>query len=203
LTDLLHSVTRQSRGDPIVSVDLVRGVSETVATIFGILFIGAGPAKLEGLRGWASLVRRFPLSLFLRQAIWLGVPLAEIGIGVLAFTRPALGLVASSLLLLAFTAALMRYLQLVQGAECNCFGSVRVSKIDAGLIGRNVVLGMLAAVAAGGSWLSDARAIPLLQIAVVGILALAAFLLVEYRSLPKVEGIGELHAPREGTETHG
>ena len=178
--------------------ELGRGLAEVVASTFGILLIGAAAAKLEGIHGWTMLIRKFPFPTTVKQTVWIGIPLTELGIGTLALVRPAFGLAAACLLLLLFAGALSRYLGSIRGAECRCFGNVGASNIDVRLIARNLGLAVVALVAAVGAWTTDANAIPPLQIAVIATVALLAVVLAEYRSLPRAPDVGELSAPPQG-----
>jgi hypothetical protein len=175
--------------------DAVRVLAELTAAVVAVSLLGAAAAKVEALGAWVRLVRRFPFRPGMKLAVAVGVPVVEVAIGVLALASPPLGLSAAAALLLAFAAVLARYLGVLRGSDCHCFGRIGSSPIDTRLVVRNIVLAGLAAVAAMGAWGSGATAVPVLEIAVVAVLGLALVLTVEYRSLPKVSGIGELRVP--------
>jgi hypothetical protein len=179
-------------------VELAGNLTVVAAVIVGVLLVGAGAAKLEGLQGWAALVRRFPFSTRLKRLVLVGVPVAEIAVGISAFVRPAVGLALAALLLLLFSGGIMRYFGSLVGAECRCFGNVGTSQIGTFLLGRNVMLALVAGGGAVAAWRSDAPSASPLEVATVGLLALVVFLLLEYRALPKLEGIGGLPSPVEG-----
>ena len=179
-------------------IELVGNLSVLAAAIVGVLFVGAGAAKLEGFQGWAGLVRRFPFSTGLKRLVLVGVPVAEIAVGISTFVRPPVGLALAALLLLVFSVAIVRYFGSVAGAECRCFGNVGTSRIGPLLLGRNAILGLAALGGAVAAWRSDAPSASPLEVATVGLLALVVFLLAEYRALPKLEGVGGLPSPLEG-----
>jgi hypothetical protein len=181
-----------------IVIELAGNLSVFAAAIVGVLFVGAGAAKLEGLQGWAGLVRRFPFSTGLKRLVLVGVPVAEIAVGISAFVRPPVGLALAALLLLVFSAAIARYFGSLAGAECRCFGNVGRSHIGPLLLGRNVTLALVAVGGAFAAWRSDAPSASPLEVATVGLLAFVVFLLVEYRALPKLEGVGGLPSPVEG-----
>jgi Methylamine utilisation protein MauE len=134
----------------------------------------------------------------MKRLVLVGVPVAEIALGISTFARPAVGLALGALLPLVFSAAIVRYYRSLVGAECRCFGNVGTSQIGAFLVVRNLALALVAAGGAVAAWSSGAPSVPPLEVATVGLLALVVFLLMEYRALPKLEGIGGLPSPTEG-----
>lgn len=57
---------------------VARDLGELAAAVYGILFVGAAAAKVEGFASWAALVSRFPISLSGKRAASVGVPVAEV-----------------------------------------------------------------------------------------------------------------------------
>jgi hypothetical protein len=120
---------------------------------YGLLFVAAVLAKLDGWPSWSSAVEgwlpRRPA--FARALRWV-VPQLEGLAAVLAFTVPRVGLLVSALVLVLLAVGIGVLRPSHRGEECNCFGAVAASRIGAPLAARNLVL---AAVAFAGFFGSD------------------------------------------------
>jgi hypothetical protein len=125
--------------------------------LLAAVFAVAAFAKLANRGRTESTLAAFGVSARLHRPIAVALPLAELAIalGLLpAATAPWAG-VAALLLLIAFTVAVGRALARGDEVDCNCFGSLRGSRITSWTLARNLALLVPAAIVAGAGW-SDA-----------------------------------------------
>jgi Methylamine utilisation protein MauE len=163
-----------------------------LAALFAVLFIGSGVSKVDGYPGWVGLVARLPLPARARGYVALGLPVLEVVVGVFTIIAPRLGLVVCALLLAGFSAYLTAVMPRVRDVECNCFGPVASMRIGPRLVFRNAGLAIVAGVTAALSWPETPRPVPVLEFASLALLAIVSVVVVEFRSLPKVESVGLL-----------
>lgn len=167
-------------------------VVDAAAAACGVMLLAAAASKVEGLTGWTALIKRFPISLQLRRAFWIGVPAAEAAIAILVFVRPAAGFAATAALLLVFAAVLARYMRVLKGADCHCFGNLAASTIGWSLVARNAGLATVATGAAVVASTTAGGAVPPSYVAVCLLGGVVVSILVEYRKLPKNDRLAEM-----------
>jgi Methylamine utilisation protein MauE/AhpC/TSA family len=121
-----------------------------LAAVFAI----AGVAKLGRRAGTESTLAAFAVPDRLHRPLAVALPVAELAIAAALLpsaTAPWAG-VAALLLLAAFTVAIGRALARGDEVDCNCFGSLRGSRITGWTLARNLVLLIPAGIVAGAGW---------------------------------------------------
>lgn len=158
-------------------------IIQLCAAAYGVLFTVAALSKLDSWATWSStteaLFRRRRVAAMVR----LGVPSAEIGIGILALVDPVSGLAACGLLVAVFAVTALAKSRGHRGRACNCFGALMPSRIGYSLALRNLVLLLPATsvLALAG----EVHPGPLEPAALLAVIVAGALLLVmsEYRRL--------------------
>jgi Zn-dependent metalloprotease len=127
----------------IASAAAISGVEVVARVVIGLTLVYAGLAKIAGGKVFLTSLRRLPIPRFLvsgderLRAMAVGIPTVEIALG----STFALGLWPYTsgalvvLLLLAFSAVLVRALRNMPISTCACFG--RIARIHKRSLGRN------------------------------------------------------------------
>lgn len=107
-----------------------------------LVFVAAGIGKLFGWTGVRASLRDFGLPERLLGPVAYALPLIELGCAGLLVVRSTarIGAAAAGVLLLAFTAAVVRVLARGEQPECNCFGALRSTPVSWRTVARNAVL---------------------------------------------------------------
>lgn len=124
-----------------------------VLTLVGVL-VASGAAKARDRRATRDAFTALRVPRFVPADLAAGVlPWAELLLAALLLLAPAGWLVpvaaAVLVLLLAYTALVVRALGFDEPVTCSCFGSIGRHRVDRTTAGRNVVLSVLAAVVLG------------------------------------------------------
>ncbi len=147
--------TSEKKAAALGHVRMVRPTMEFVFIDFGmaaacvlsLTFAWAGAAKLghlgETIRGFADLGLRRP------EGLARAVPLVELAVAVALLAAPAVGGVATLVLLSGFTAVLVRALRRGDEVRCACFGQAGGPPLSWVELLRNGLLGVLAGLAVG------------------------------------------------------
>lgn len=124
------------------------GPERLAALVLGVVLLVSAVAKLARPGGARESAAG------LRVPVWsaVAVPWVELVLGSLLVAALLLpwSAVAAGLLVLAFTAVLVRVLARGEHPRCRCFGSLTAGRVTWWSVGRNAVLLVLAAVAALG-----------------------------------------------------
>jgi uncharacterized membrane protein YphA (DoxX/SURF4 family) len=123
----------------------VGGFGYVCGLVLAVVFIRAGAAKLarrdQTEESFAAL--RLPAA----RHLTLIVPLLELAVAVALLAAPPIGGVAALVILVLFTAVIVRAIASGVSASCNCFGAARSEPVSMHDVIRNVVLGGLATAA--------------------------------------------------------
>lgn len=117
-------------------------------TVIGVVFVAAGASKLSALTEWRASATDMRVPVVVSAL----VPWLEVMLGALVIARIGLPWTgwAVVVVLAVFTAAIVRQLLAGYRPGCGCFGQRSVAPIGARHVVRNVVLMVVAAVAALG-----------------------------------------------------
>jgi hypothetical protein len=118
--------------------------------VLAAVFVVAAAGKLLGRTRTIDTLAEFGVPARLRGPAAIALPLAELAIAValLPASTAAWAALAATLLLAAFTAAVVRVLARGEEVDCNCFGSIGSSRITGRTAARNALLLAVAAVVA-------------------------------------------------------
>jgi uncharacterized membrane protein YphA (DoxX/SURF4 family) len=119
-------------------------ISALARVVVGAVFLVSGTLKLRQ-PAWRATAPEFGTPRWLVPVL----PAAEIGLGALLVAQLGGRWVplAALILLLAFTAAIVRQLVRGQAVPCACFGELSARPVDRLTVARNLALAMLALVA--------------------------------------------------------
>jgi hypothetical protein len=123
-------------------------LSSLSAWVLAVVLVVAAGAKL--VRGDATGAEMAELGLVAPGLLARLVPMAELVAAALLVILPPWGGTLSFALLAAFTAVLIQVLRSGRTVSCSCFGGLADRPISRWTLARNVVLLLLAAVAAAG-----------------------------------------------------
>lgn len=120
-------------------------VAYGAAVVLALLFAWAGAAKLGARR---RTIRTFrALGLPSPATLAVAVPVVELGLAVALLASPRAGAAGALVVLVAFTAFLVRAVARGTDVGCGCFGSASTERVSAVDVFRNVLLGGAAVVA--------------------------------------------------------
>lgn len=113
--------------------------------LFGV-FMLAGIGKLFDLEGAEKSVKEFGTPATLARGLAVALPIVEIAVAILfLFVETSwIGAVAGTVVLLSFTAAMVRQVVLGRTPDCHCFGQIHSEPVGAGSLVRNIVFTSLA-----------------------------------------------------------
>lgn len=117
------------------------------AVVLGLVFLWSGVAKIASREAWQ--VAGTPFSTgneTVDRVVRMALPWLEVVVGTLLILRlvPIPVAIVAALMLVAFTAALMRVLATGQRPPCMCFGAVRAKPVSWASVVRNAALIALA-----------------------------------------------------------
>jgi len=135
------------------------GLGYACALLLAAVFVRAGAAKLARPAQTATsfIALRVPAAATAARA----VPVVEVLVAVALLAAPRAGAVGALVLLIPFTAVLVRAVRTGSTAPCNCFGAVRADPVSGVDLVRNglLVAVALAAVTAGAPVVPGAPAV--------------------------------------------
>lgn len=166
-----------------------------LALAFGLFFLAALLAKLDGWHQWRSVAAELASNGRFARVGSLAVPAAEAAVVITLFARPQLGLALASAILLALGLGVLGLRGRHEGARCGCFGDRSRSTIGLGLALRNLALSAVALTGALAARSYGADAMPSPAIVLALLVGFSALLVLEYRHLTS----SAVPATEEGT----
>jgi hypothetical protein len=154
-----------------------------LSAAFGLFFLAALLAKLDGWHQWRAAVAELASSGPLTRAGSFGIPAAEAIVVTSLFAWPQFGLALASATLLALGVGVLALRRRHEGAKCGCFGDRSRSTIGWGLALRNLALSAVALLGALAARNYGADAISAPAAVVALLLGFSAVLVLEYRQL--------------------
>lgn len=120
----------------------------------GLVFAIAGLAKLTNWRGSVRAAREFGASPGLARAVGVVLPPVELALAGALLARPSArwGATAAGLLLIAFTAVILRAMRRGERPDCHCFGQLHSAAVGPLTLVRNGLLAAVAVVVAVAGW---------------------------------------------------
>jgi hypothetical protein len=164
----------------------MRLAPQLVSCAFGLFFLAALGAKLDGWRQWSLDVAAWTPNPAYRAIARTGIPCLEAGATVLLFTSPMLGLPVAAAALLGFSVGVLLLRRTREGVKCGCFGTRSRSTIGLGLALRNMGLCALAGAGAIAARRYDAGPLPASGVLLAVVAGAGILLLIEYRSLNQI-----------------
>lgn len=130
------------------------GFAFATALLLAVAFVRAGAAKLA--RPALTAASFSDLGIPAPHVMAWAVPLSELALAVALVAAPVPGGVGAMVMLVAFTAVVVRALRAGVAAPCNCFGSARTEPVSVVDLVRN---GLLLAMAASATLAARADAV--------------------------------------------
>jgi len=113
------------------------------AVVLGLVFEWSGVAKIASRAAWQVAGTPFSTgNAAVDSVLRIALPWLEVLVGTLLILRlaPVASAAAAAVMLVAFTAALVRVLATGQRPRCMCFGAVRATPISWASVVRNALL---------------------------------------------------------------
>jgi thiol-disulfide isomerase/thioredoxin len=114
--------------------------------LLSAIFLVAGATKLLDLKGSRKAITDFGLPAWSADSLGVGLPLAEVAVGLLLLPAQTvwIGAIGALLLALIFSAAIAVNIALGRRPDCHCFGQVHSRPVDWTTFARSGVLALLA-----------------------------------------------------------
>lgn len=119
----------------------------SAAVVLGLVFLWSGVAKIASREAWQVAGTPFSTgNIAADRLVRTALPWLEVVVGALLILRlvPIHVAIVATLMLVAFTTALVRVLARGQRPPCMCFGAVRARPVSWASVARNAALIVLA-----------------------------------------------------------